>query len=89
MGASPSINKMYKVRLQIPYLRHPDLGGFLFPQIALSFSAFLQLGAFFTILSVGMWIDLLSCDVVANLDGNPRSDQAGYFVLAVVGTSVL
>lgn len=53
-------------------------------KIALSFSAFLQLGAFFTILAVGMWIDLLSCDVVSGLDGNVKSDQAGFFVLTVI-----
>lgn len=64
MGASLSINKMYK--------------------IALAFSAFLQLAAFFTILAVGMWIDLLSCSLVADLDGNVRSDQAAFFVLAMI-----
>lgn len=66
MGASPAINRMYK--------------------IALAFSAFLQLAAFFTILAVGMWIDLLSCDVVANLDGNVQSDQAAFFVLVAIIT---
>lgn len=55
-------------------------------KMALSFSAFLQLAALFTVLAVGMWIDLLSCDFVASLDGNVRSDQAAFFVLAVIIT---
>lgn len=66
MGASPAINRMYKM--------------------ALSFSAFLQLAALFTVLAVGMWIDLLSCEFVASLDGNVQSDQAAFFVLVVIIT---
>jgi hypothetical protein len=50
----------------------------------LSFSAFLQLAAFFTILALGMWIDLLSSKMVTALGGNLRSEQAAYFGLVVV-----
>lgn len=89
MGASQSINRMYKVRSSALISTVPLSKRLSVLQIALLFSAFLQLAAFFTILAIGMWIDLLSCYAVAVLAGDVRSDQAAFLVLAVVSKSVL
>ncbi|KAF9649138.1 hypothetical protein BDM02DRAFT_1970021 [Thelephora ganbajun] len=53
-------------------------------KIALAFSAFLQLAAFFTIIAAGMWIDRISCGAITSLVGNIRAYQATFFVLAAI-----
>ena len=68
--------------------QYPDLSDFRCWQIALSFSAFLQLAAFFTIMAVGLWIDRVSYDTTSAFAGHIRVYQAAFIVLAVVSTPV-
>ena len=66
----------------------PDLSGSRFLQLALAFSAFLQLAAFFSIMAIGLWIDRVSCSEMTTLVQDVREYQSSFFVLAAVSPLV-
>lgn len=75
---------MYKVWSLTPPSTTPDLSGSRCLQLALAFSAFLQLAAFFSIMAIGLWIDRASCSEITTLAQNVREYQSSFFVLAAV-----
>ena len=79
---------MYKVRSLVSLSIMPRSDRSPYPQIALLFSVFSQLAAFFTIMAVGMWIDRISDGTMNVLVEHIRLYQAAFIVVATVSIQV-